>query len=159
MLVAKSIENGHFALGTFSRTCLKDAVFDVNVWWNNVEKLKKSKMSILTWKSKIVSQPDIIFAQLTHSDIRQIIFSAFWNYIFLVLFWYIFGIYPVQNFFFPLYIQEDLQMSKNDSICAQYSTKQHRVFWIVDTHMHLSLIHIWRCRRSTLCRSRWSPYH
>ena len=25
--------------------------------------------------------------------------------------------------------------------------------------MLLSLIHIWRCRRSTLCRSRWSPYH
>ena len=25
--------------------------------------------------------------------------------------------------------------------------------------MRLSLIHIWRCRRSTLCRSRWSPYH
>ena len=25
--------------------------------------------------------------------------------------------------------------------------------------VHLSLIHIWRCRRSTLCRSRWSPYH
>ena len=25
--------------------------------------------------------------------------------------------------------------------------------------MNLSLIHIWRCRRSTLCRSRWSPYH
>ena len=23
----------------------------------------------------------------------------------------------------------------------------------------LSLINIWRCRRSTLCRSRWSPYH
>ena len=23
----------------------------------------------------------------------------------------------------------------------------------------LSLIHIWRCRRSTLCRSLWSPYH
>ena len=29
-----------------------------------------------------------------------------------------------------------------------------------DPHsMQLSLIHIWRCRRSTLCRSRWSPYH
>ena len=26
-------------------------------------------------------------------------------------------------------------------------------------HYMLSLIHIWRCRRSTLCRSRWSPYH
>ena len=23
----------------------------------------------------------------------------------------------------------------------------------------LSLIHIWRCRRYPLCRSRWSPYH
>ena len=23
----------------------------------------------------------------------------------------------------------------------------------------LSLIHIWRCRRCALCRSRWSPYH
>ena len=27
------------------------------------------------------------------------------------------------------------------------------------TSTYLSLIHIWRCRRSTLCRSRWSPYH
>ena len=27
------------------------------------------------------------------------------------------------------------------------------------TQLYLSLIHIWRCRRSTLCRSRWSPYH
>ena len=26
-------------------------------------------------------------------------------------------------------------------------------------NLDLSLIHIWRCRRSTLCRSRWSPYH
>ena len=25
--------------------------------------------------------------------------------------------------------------------------------------MHLSLIHIWRCRRRLRCRSRWSPYH
>ena len=25
--------------------------------------------------------------------------------------------------------------------------------------MYLSLIHIWRCRRITGCRSRWSPYH
>ena len=24
---------------------------------------------------------------------------------------------------------------------------------------YLSLIHIWRCRRSYACRSRWSPYH
>ena len=24
---------------------------------------------------------------------------------------------------------------------------------------YLSLIHIWRCRRYAVCRSRWSPYH
>ena len=29
----------------------------------------------------------------------------------------------------------------------------------LDDCLYLSLIHIWRCRRSTLCRSRWSPYH
>ena len=27
------------------------------------------------------------------------------------------------------------------------------------TGTHLSLIHIWRCRRYSLCRSRWAPYH
>ena len=26
-------------------------------------------------------------------------------------------------------------------------------------NLALSLIHIWRCRRSYACRSRWSPYH
>ena len=25
--------------------------------------------------------------------------------------------------------------------------------------IYLSLIHIWRCRRNSACRSRWSPYH
>ena len=28
-----------------------------------------------------------------------------------------------------------------------------------DIWTHLSLIHIWRCRRYAVCRSRWSPYH
>ena len=32
-------------------------------------------------------------------------------------------------------------------------------FAIGGIYLRLSLIHIWRCRRSTLCRSRWSPYH
>ena len=27
--------------------------------------------------------------------------------------------------------------------------------WVLE----LSLIHIWRCRRYAVCRSRWSPYH
>ena len=29
----------------------------------------------------------------------------------------------------------------------------------VESELYLSLIHIWRCRRSYACRSRWSPYH
>ena len=32
-------------------------------------------------------------------------------------------------------------------------TTRWKVLW------ELSLIHIWRCRRSYACRSRWSPYH
>ena len=33
-----------------------------------------------------------------------------------------------------------------------------KISWFL-LQLVLSLIHIWRCRRSTLCRSRWSPYH
>ena len=43
----------------------------------------------------------------------------------------------------------------------QYNTLKSSLFKF-PTHvtvLGLSLIHIWRCRRSTLCRSRWSPYH
>ena len=31
--------------------------------------------------------------------------------------------------------------------------------YFVDAGIFLSLIHIWRCRRYAVCRSRWSPYH
>ena len=40
-----------------------------------------------------------------------------------------------------------------------------RLLWTVSyaimlqIYIFLSLIHIWRCRRYSLCRSRWSPYH
>ena len=45
------------------------------------------------------------------------------------------------------------------SIYACLNFKQYQ-FRLVFTYIYmLSLIHIWRCRRSTLCRSRWSPYH
>ena len=32
-------------------------------------------------------------------------------------------------------------------------------FAILVEKLCLSLIHIWRCRRYAVCRSRWSPYH
>ena len=42
--------------------------------------------------------------------------------------------------------------SKRQSCRLQYRQRLRQA-------QRLSLIHIWRCRRSTLCRSRWSPYH
>ena len=56
-------------------------------------------------------------------------------------------------------------------ILVVYRSSKHDKAWskwtfddeaVVKQALHsnpLSLIHIWRCRRSTLCRSRWSPYH
>ena len=37
--------------------------------------------------------------------------------------------------------------------------KEAKAILDVEDVITLSLIHICRCRRSTLCRSRWSPYH
>ena len=41
---------------------------------------------------------------------------------------------------------------------ATYSVSCRVVLQIL-IYIYLSLIHIWRCRRSYACRSRWSPYH
>eukprot|EP00826_Nyctotherus_ovalis_P005239 TRINITY_DN11175_c0_g2_i1.p1 TRINITY_DN11175_c0_g2~~TRINITY_DN11175_c0_g2_i1.p1 ORF type:complete len:137 (-),score=19.27 TRINITY_DN11175_c0_g2_i1:12-422(-) len=38
-------------------------------------------------------------------------------------------------------------------------TKKAAIRFELTAIQNLSLIHICRCRRSTLCRSRWSPYH
>ena len=45
------------------------------------------------------------------------------------------------------------------------SRQMNNLLIYVDSNLHcsrfwnLSLIHIWRCRRYAVCRSRWSPYH
>ena len=49
-----------------------------------------------------------------------------------------------------------LNITKN-IIYLQYS--EYSPLQKLATHQHLSLIHIWRCRRIERCRSRWSPYH
>ena len=60
---------GHFALGTLSKTYLKDVVFEINVFGKKKDhKWQKSKMSNLTPKSIIVSELDIVLSQLTHFD-------------------------------------------------------------------------------------------
>ena len=60
---------GHFALGTLSKTCLKDAFFEINVFrTNNRQKWQNPKMSNVTPKSKTVSELDIVLSQLTYLD-------------------------------------------------------------------------------------------
>ena len=61
-------------------------------------------------------------------------------------------------------------MGKYDTLCA-LMVNWRNVMWIQNKYkkptesnyfcmlIHLSLIHIWRCRRLLTCRSRWSPYH
>ena len=46
---------------------------------------------------------------------------------------------------------------RNTTLCLVF-LRSHRMgsHWEIQL---LSLIHIWRCRRVTVCRSRWSPYH
>ena len=41
----------------------------------------------------------------------------------------------------------------------RYHYPYHHLSSPYDVMCHLSLIHIWRCRRIERCRSRWSPYH
>ena len=55
-----------------------------------------------------------------------------------------------------------LEMSITERVDVWNVTKVYFVYIAREESKHsiyLSLIHIWRCRRSTLCRSRWSPYH
>ena len=55
-------------------------------------------------------------------------------------------------------------VKNSHTICMH--TKAHITVYFLSTYryvrgwvLHLSLIHIWRCRRRLRCRSRWSPYH
>ena len=40
-----------------------------------------------------------------------------------------------------------------------YITLSTEIIEVTLDDQNLSLIHIWRCRRYAVCRSRWSPYH
>ena len=60
---------GHFALGTLSKTCSKDAVFEINVEDQTYrKKYEHPKMLNLRSKTKTVSELDIVLSQLTHFD-------------------------------------------------------------------------------------------
>ena len=59
-------------------------------------------------------------------------------------------------YFSPLCVFKCLLIS-HELLCS--SKYCDWIYYLCPQHSPLSLIHIWRCRRSTLCRSRWSPYH
>eukprot|EP00826_Nyctotherus_ovalis_P012022 TRINITY_DN13138_c0_g1_i2.p1 TRINITY_DN13138_c0_g1~~TRINITY_DN13138_c0_g1_i2.p1 ORF type:complete len:119 (+),score=4.36 TRINITY_DN13138_c0_g1_i2:89-445(+) len=60
----------------------------------------------------------------------------------------------VRNFFKTAYAPLMVK-SRNDILYIKRTGNFSKVF---ETHK-LSLIHICRCRRYAVCRSRWSPYH
>ena len=62
----------------------------------------------------------------------------------------------VVKIYFTIY-KKNKQTNKQRKKKEKENRKQ--AYARVDLDLDLSLIHIWRCRRSTLCRSRWSPYH
>ena len=55
-------------------------------------------------------------------------------------------------------VVERRRISCSSDLASAAQFNQH-IILIETTHQQLSLIHIWRCRRSYACRSRWSPYH
>ena len=48
---------------------------------------------------------------------------------------------------------------KHHSNSSKDKTQLHWDQSLTSSSLILSLIHIWRCRRYAVCRSRWSPYH
>eukprot|EP00826_Nyctotherus_ovalis_P046937 TRINITY_DN5344_c0_g1_i6.p1 TRINITY_DN5344_c0_g1~~TRINITY_DN5344_c0_g1_i6.p1 ORF type:complete len:241 (+),score=7.44 TRINITY_DN5344_c0_g1_i6:543-1265(+) len=58
--------------------------------------------------------------------------------------------------FFDEYRFEDASLLVTEPKLKQRRSKK---YCYRESELLLSLIHICRCRRSTLCRSRWSPYH
>ena len=68
-MILPDVPCGHFALGTLSETCFKDAVFDINVRRHKLTK-NSQVQNCQNWhkQSKTVSQPDTILSQLRHFD-------------------------------------------------------------------------------------------
>ena len=108
----------------------------------------------LTYQSQFPAHPHLFLLLLVVSDVADlsILFrSSFdiWSY------------FDFQSFVFLLsmllrYFIRYHFISIDKKIIIIYVLPARR---LVRSELDLSLIHIWRCRRSTLCRSRWSPYH
>ena len=76
-----------------------------------------------------------------------------------VLFWFSAGRRPMHRYLFTdfnwWFIKKNMYV-KTFFVGEKSNTK---IFFYHFRMYTLSLIHIWRCRRYAVCRSRWSPYH
>ena len=86
-----------------------------------------------------------LLIQNKFSDIDMTCFLYTYKIFFMVA-WYN---RPYQN-----QISANLSNEKIETQNINYFVKMS-----MSSPISLSLIHIWRCRRYSLCRSRWSPYH
>ena len=69
---------------------------------------------------------------------------------------------PLLFLFFSFLLKKrDRRQKKLIKLCLPPRTTTTTSRWCCrwEAEEELSLIHIWRCRRSYACRSRWSPYH
>ena len=60
---------------------------------------------------------------------------------------------------FSKFCQYSLETVFFEPVQVLYQSFVSTAKWHITSPVYLSLIHIWRCRRSYACRSRWSPYH
>ena len=113
----------------------------------------------------IVSYFLMIKLRISSDNVEKTIF--YMSIIFCFCYLYQISVYPKEIF-----------ISENSSINTELDITLRRIrmpgmslasfcyFYSLSKFLHknyiyiiLSLIHIWRCRRYSLCRSRWSPYH
>ena len=59
----------------------------------------------------------------------------------------------------PLRVQVDAIHGAPGKNGWPYILMEDSLSFVKEQTQGLSLIHIWRCRRYAVCRSRWSPYH
>ena len=158
-LSRQEIEEGKNTYSTTSkkwgRQVMKNLIWNVIVEWDAVwQQSAKSLLKTIELLRLSLSWPDL--CQLVASDkqtcpagdlpklLRWHPPREFWPWLTIPFIKFKSCSTTVASFRSPLLSADKWQSTAVDTQCSVLS---------------LSLIHIWRCRRYSLCRSRWSPYH
>ena len=81
----------------------------------------------------------------------------FWRHNYQQISWLVFINHMSTVTMLELMLCDMKQSSAVNEVKHLFSLLDKLANWAI--YFTLSLIHIWRCRRSYACRSRWSPYH